>query len=290
MYVPFTGLGLHGGFRGNVWLENRITVFKEYVLTALMAQKKREFIIWVSWRPEEKDNPLVVDLYRTMQKLDGLRTVFTYHGLCFYDDKYPDVVARDRLMNSLSRSLPELKEYVDWADEVYVTCQPSDDMFMDNYVEAIQDIEFGDNKVAGFTKGYIINYANKEVAEYNPDTIPPFSTIRYPKDVFLDPERHFIWFGPYKSHEDVLKLGFIEIPGRGFIVGTHQENISTTWNIPYKGKPVSDMVLFNAGVYFARPIVQKKNRRIIARNIYNRLPLKSVLKCIYYKFNLVKYV
>jgi len=282
--VPFTGLGRHNGYRGDTWLANRIKVFTDYVLPSLTNQTNKNFIIWVAWRPEEKENPQVRELWKLMDNLESMRTVFTFGGTFLYDDKYPHEVAKDRLITNISRFVPELKSYVDWADEVLVTCQPSDDMFLSHTVKTIQEFPWKDEKAIGWTKGYIINYATKELAEYNPDTTPPFATIRYPRDVFLDTEKHYEWIKDFKSHEDVVKLGFKELEGRGFIVGTHQENISTTWNIPYKGLPVhDDMVLFKAGIYFSPPIIQKPNKRIIARKIYNYLPFKPIIRFIYKK-------
>src|SRR3990167_2742486 len=45
---PFTGLGLHAGFRGNVWLKNRIHIFEQFVLPSLLLnQTNTDFILWV---------------------------------------------------------------------------------------------------------------------------------------------------------------------------------------------------------------------------------------------------
>ena len=57
IYCPFTGLGLYGGFRGNRWLQNRIQIFKQFVIPSLKAQTNKDFTLWISWRPEEKNNP-----------------------------------------------------------------------------------------------------------------------------------------------------------------------------------------------------------------------------------------
>ena len=269
-YVPWTGLGLHNGFRGNKWLANRIKIFKSFVIPALMKQTNKNFVLWCSWRPEEKDNLLVKDLRIHLERLDGLTIVFTYGGLCFYDDKYDDETAKKRLLHSLTLSLPALKQHVDFADEVLLTINPSDDMFISTAIQTIQGADFGPNAVIGWEKGYCMNYADKTIAEYNPDTIAPFYTIKFPKDTFLDPKRHFDWIGPYRSHEYVRELGFRALEGRGYVVGCHGANISTNWDIPYKGRILTpaetDSVMLRTGSYFTEPIIIKQNGRLLLEN------------------------
>lgn len=287
LYMPFSGLGLHNGFRGNTWLKNRIRIFKQFVLPSLLNQSKKEFILWVSWRPEEESNPIVQDFYKFLNQIRGMTIVFTYGGLCFWDDKYEDKEASKRLMKSLKLSLPELKSYVGDADYVYMTCQPSDDMYLYNAIETIQKHPF-DYKAIGWEKGYIMNYATKQVAEYNPDTLPPFATIRFPASVFLDPQQHYEYTGPYKSHEYVKEvMDFEPLEGRGFVVGTHGENISTTFNHPYAGKVLSDterdLILIGTGNYFSDPVVIKKGFKLILRQILNILPFEEKIRSMYRK-------
>ncbi len=113
MYVPFTGLGLYGGSRGNKWLRNRIKIFKSYVVRSLQAQTNQNFTIWISWRPEERFNKDVLALEFELKFKFGMdRVVFTYSGVCFYDDKFPDQEARERLAMSLHNSMPTLMEHI----------------------------------------------------------------------------------------------------------------------------------------------------------------------------------
>ena len=64
IYCPFTGLGLYNGFRGNRWLKNRIKIFKQYVVPSLLNQSNQNFILWVSWRPEERNNIIISTLFK----------------------------------------------------------------------------------------------------------------------------------------------------------------------------------------------------------------------------------
>ena len=97
-----------------------------------------------------------------------------------------------------------------------------------------------------------MRYDTKEVSDYNPTTHPPFHTVFYPREKFLDAEKHFEYIHN-ESHEyvkDFLKYDFL--PYRGFIVGCHQDNISTFYGIPFKGELLqglaSEKVLENAGI------------------------------------------
>lgn len=288
LYCPFTGLGKYNGYRGDKWLKNRIRIFKGFTLPALLNQTKKEFILWISWRPEEKKNPIVKEFKQSLDGIRGLTTVFTYGGLCFIDDKYDTEVAKERLLTALEETLPELQSLVtdDW---VYMTIQPSDDMYMSDAVEVIQKEAPEKRKAVGWKEGYIMNYATKEVAEYNPDTVPPFSTIIFPKEIFLDPEAHMVYTGPYRSHEYVNRhLTFKELPGRGFCVGTHGENISTTFKHPYAEREIlgkeREAVWLDFGAWDADPIIVHRHVRLWGRLILNLLPkpIQGIIKNIYH--------
>ena len=288
MYVPFTGLGLYGGMRGNRWLRNRITVFKQFVVPSLLAQTNKDFTVWVGWRPEERDNPYVKELKTWLDKVN-LKVIFTYGGLCFWDDKFPDDVAHSRLTTNLHLSLRDLVDDIGDVDYVYMTIQPSDDCYRYDAVDMIHQALASDNMQAfGFTKGYIINYQTKEVSEYNPNTNPPFYTIKFPKATFLEPQEH-VSYAPIKSHEYVanhLKYGVLD--ERGFMVGCHGENVSTFYNHPFKGDMVDKSILAKFGIADAPTLklpisirkkimrwlpyrVQRKLRYIFGELLYNKL-------------------
>ena len=248
LYTPFTGLGLYGGFRGNRWLRNRIKVFKQFVIPSLLAQTEKNFTLWVGWRPEERSNPHVIELKNWLETTP-LKSIFTYGGLCFWDDKFPDDVAKSRLATNLHLSIRDLVDEIGDVDYVLMTIQPSDDCYASNAVATIQDaLKREDINAFGFTKGYIMNYATGEVSEYNPNTNPPFYTIKFKKSVFIEPQEH-IQFAPIKSHEYVanhLRYGVLD--ERGFLVGTHGENVSTYYNHPFKGNWVDKEILWNFGL------------------------------------------
>jgi hypothetical protein len=106
--------------------------------------------------------------------------------------------------------------------------------------------------------------------EYNPKTNPPFFTIRFPKDVFIDPLKHLKHTGPYKSHEYIPDhMKYAHLDGRGFIVGTHGENVSTHFNHPYGGADIPKDMLSEFGLGMVEPI---KIRYSIRKQLMRKLP------------------
>lgn len=284
--IPFTGLGLYGGFRGNRWLRNRITIFKQFVIPSLLNQTDRDFVVWFQWRPEEKTNKYVIELEKYLKEIPNFNFVFTYEGICIYDDKFEDDIARAKLFNSLHKSLQYLFDHLPDCDEVYWLLQPSDDLYDKNTVALIRKA-FKHNEKAqavSYMRGYICNYRTKEISEYNPNTNPPFSAIRFPRDVFFDPSKHMKYIslkedvGKYKagtpqpSHEYLPKcLETYYFEDRGFCVGCHGENISTYYEHPFKGKQVGSELLDNFGIINAPPLTLPVSYRKV---LMRKLPYK----------------
>jgi hypothetical protein len=289
-YVPFLGLGLYGGSRGKRWLKNRISIFKQFVVPSLLAQTNQNFSLWVSWRREDRGNKDIQLLELYLRGLFGFeRVIFTYSGVCFWDDKYPDEEAHTRLVTSLHQTMTELINHIGGVDTVLMTIQPSDDCYHTGMVDEVQTLlRETDAQAVGYSMGYIANYKTLEVKDYNPETNPPFFTIKFPKSIFIDPLQHMLYTGPYKSHEYVGNtLRYVQIPKRGFLVGCHGENISTHFNLPYAGEQVnSPLTLF--GLEFVKPIkicysirkklmqklphrVQRKLRYIFGEKIYQTI-------------------
>jgi hypothetical protein len=243
---------------------------------SLIAQTNKDFTLWVGWRPEERTNPYVNEL-RDWLNGTPLKVIFTYGGLCFWDDKFPDDVAHSRLTTNLHQSLRDLVDDIGDVEHVYMTIQPSDDCYRYDAVDMIHQALAGDAMQAfGFAKGYIINYQTKEVSDYNPTTNPPFYTIKFKKSTFIEPQEHVV-YAPIKSHEYVanhLKYGVID--DRGFMVGCHGENVSTFYNHPFKGDKVDQSILKKFGNEKTPPLklpisIRKKLLRMLPHRVQRKL-------------------
>lgn len=296
-WTPFTGLGLYGGFRGNRWLRNRIKIFEQFVIPSLLNQTDQDFIHWVAWRPEERDNPHVINLLSRMKRIPGYRVIFTFGGLCMWDDKFSDDEASNKLVKALYATLPELEPVVT-EDIVNVLLVPSDDLYCESAIEWGKRMidENPGVQAVGYKKGYICNYHTKEVLEYNPNTNPPFFMARFPRAVFLDPQKHYNYIStktdegkykagtPYPSHEWIPNaFEMASFDHRGFMVGTHGENISTHFNHPFGGRRIvgleRNIVLDYFGILDADKL---KLPLSIRKKIMRRLPYRWQRKLRYW--------
>ena len=243
MYCPFTGLGLYNGHRGKRWLKNRIKIFKQFVSPSLLAQTNKDFILWISWCHSDRGEGIIDEFKRYLDERFE-KVVFTYSGVCFWDDKYSDEIARERLIDAIHGSMGDLLNVMNDSDTVLMTIQPSDDCYNTSAVARIQEALKDDTvQFVGYKSGYVMDYKTGEIREWNPTTTPPFYTIKFTKETFgmHHPLKHLEYTGPYKSHEYVKDYlngqYFLE---RGFIVGTHGENISTIFKHPFTGEKVGE--------------------------------------------------
>ncbi len=270
LYCPLLGLGLYGGHRGNRWLKNRIHIFKQFVVPSLLNQTNKNFVLWMSVRFEDRKDPIINEFFAWLSDNLPFPVVFTFSGVCFWDDKYSDEEAHNRLIASIHGALPELFDVIGQAAYVLMTIQPSDDCYWGGMVEQVQKT-FAENQAlqaVGYKHGYVMDYKTKEIAEWNPNTNPPFYTIRFAKEVFIDPQRHIAYAG-IKSHEYLTALNLHHFDERGFLVGTHGENISTIFNHPFRGSDVPSEVMREFGLQAVAPLVIKTSLR---KTLMRKLP------------------
>lgn len=237
IYCPVTGVGKNP-YKGNEWFLDRVNIFKNYTLKSLLNQTNKHFLLWLSFRPEERENPLIADLRYVLK---GCNYVFSYNGLMYFDDKNEqnNLTLIDRLQKSLNK-ISTLQ-----GDFIYLTRIDSDDMFHKDVVQLIQDQE-PSVKALTLQNGFVYNKDTNEVAEWNPLTNPPFHTIIFPREVFFDANKHIDWYEGFKSHEDIARLPH-KVLWRGdnrldrlYMVLTHDPkmHISTSWSHPFKGQLV----------------------------------------------------
>ena len=136
-----------------------------------------------------------------------------------------------------------------------------------------------------------MDYATKEIAEYNPITCPPFYTLVFNRKDFLNPQTHFNLIKNLKSHEDIgHHPKFRPLSGRGFIVGCHGENISTSFNHRFKGrvlnKDEAELLMIGAGILNSRPLKFSLSWRIRLRKLFNLLPFHDTITELYHRLPL----
>ena len=226
--IPFSGLGLHGGYRGDEWFKYRINIFHNYTLKALLNQKDKNFIIWCQFRPEEETNPLT----QTIKKPHP--PIFTYNGINFWDDKYP----QDKLWERLRDMLPKLKEIVGDKD-VKLMINGSDDMYGEDAVEGINNEPLEEGIALTHRNGYVYNSDKGRLAEWHPVTNPPFYCLMFKNETFLNTDKHYDYVKTIKSHEYVIsEMKEKRMPDGRFCVTTHSNNISTFFDHPFMANEV----------------------------------------------------
>mgnify|MGYP001607878981 CR=1 FL=1 len=263
--IPITSVGVHGGFRSNSWYKHRLGIFRNHTLKSLANQSDKNFLLWLWFRPEEKDNPITAEWLKAVEDV-GLKYVASFNGLLYVDDKFLSYGLKTKLRNlgqmlwdgwiykewksprelwkytwenknqtlpqRLSLALGELKEAIGTDFEwVYLTRIDSDDMFHREAAACIQVVQPGWKKALVFDKGYIYNVMTGQVAEWNPPTNPPFHTIIFPARTFFDPQAHREYYGSFTSHEDIRKVFECEVLDVGkYMVSFHGKHISTAWH------------------------------------------------------------
>lgn len=263
--IPFTGVGLPG-YGGDEWLAERIKIFKQFTLKSLLNQTHKDWYLWVTFRPEEKDNRQVIALSSYLDTL-GVKYFFTFDGLPYWDDKFggglltgiknslrlvrrswrsgnwqmlkliPSVflnIKNKTLESRLARSLEEIRPPK--VEKIYLSRIDSDDMFNKDYLHYVNSATESSALVCDV--GYIYNQSTQELAYWLPKTNPPFHTIVFGWDEFFGARKHLKKYNGYRSHEDVTKVfKYKELPDGLYCVLTHSPklHISTTWNHPFRG-------------------------------------------------------
>ena len=225
--IPFSGLGLFDGYRGDGWLKYRIELFHKYTLKSLLKQTEQDFLIWLQFRPEEKNNPLIKTI-----KIPH-RHIMTFEGIGIWDDRKEN--EGQRLLDRLTKSLPKLDI---GTEDVKLVNIASDDMYSEEVIASIKEQPFEEGTVLTHRLGYIYTISDR-LAEWNPETHPPFHTIMFSNETFSNPQKHFDFIRRCKSHELIPEIfKEVRMPDRRYMVLVHNANISTNWVHHFRGKEV----------------------------------------------------
>lgn len=276
--IPMTGVGVGRGFKNDAWFKDRIDIFKKYTLNSLLKQSNRAFLLWLTFRPQERNHPYVRELAQYLHE-NRVATIMTFEGLMWWDDKFSKGLKnaimniarvgrqcwRDKdfkplipatleiifapknktLLNRLERALYELRKAQELQDAnyIFVTRIDSDDMFHREEIAEIQRVTPFEGALV-HKNGYIYNSNTNEMAEWNPKTNPPFHTIIFLGSKFFNPVEHLRFYNGFRSHEDVTKcFKTKQLEDGRYCVLIHQKHISTIWDHPFKGKPVDPKLL-----------------------------------------------
>lgn len=232
-YCCFTGKGLYQGFRGQKWYDFRADIFEKYTLKSLMNQINKDFGVWISFRPEEKDNPTTKKIREALEK-SWLNYVMTFNGIMMTDDR--GVEHNEDLEERLAKSLPEIERLIGNAEYVYETNLDSDDTLHKSFSEIVQKKEFKPGGALYMKNGFAYNINDRLVDWHNPESNQNY-TIMFPKEFYLDANKRLMYLHGLKTHEEVpIRFDSEQLPDGLYCSIIHGTNISTVWNHPYIGK------------------------------------------------------
>lgn len=241
-YTTVTGRGKFDGFRGQEWYDYRLEIFKNYTLKSLLSQTDKDFTLWMSFRPQEIDNPTTEKIEKAIREA-GINYVLTFDGMIMYDDR------SDRNSNLIERTANSLLllEPIE-EDYVYETHFDSDDMVSKNFVKLVKSYPFKERGALYMKDGYVLN-TDGRVAEWHNPTSQQNYTIMYPRKIYLDPFDRYKYQNGLHTHEEIpSKFNAEELPKGMYCSVIHGKNISTIWGHPFMGKEVDKSILKEFGL------------------------------------------
>lgn len=217
------------------WLKRRIVLFKQYTISSLLHQTNKNFIHWISFRDKlDKNNFLIKQLSSFLKSLD-YSFIFTFNGQPYWDDRAPNDTLEERLRKSLKLIEPFCRN----KDYVYLTMLDSDDMFHREVVDEIQNEGFRNKGALIYQKGFVFNDGTEQFADWFCES-PPFYTLMYPQEIFLDASKKLEYDKPFTTHEDIIKhFDYKILSENRYCYLVHEDNKSTGWEHPFRGKEYS---------------------------------------------------
>jgi hypothetical protein len=220
-----------------VWIDRRIKIFKDYTLKSLNNQYIKKFIHWISFRKEHKELPVVKKFVentkqREEAKKNNHKTVFTFNGQPYFDDKGNNEDLLERFDNDLNI----IGDYVN--DDVLFTVLDSDDLIHKMFTYEVQHYPF-QRRAMYCQKGYIYNIEKDELADWFVISFPAY-TLAISREEFLNPKKYINFWREFESHEDIPRVfNAKRMNDNRFCCTVHDKNKSTIWNHPFKGRSYS---------------------------------------------------
>jgi hypothetical protein len=233
LYCPFSGLGKYDKQRTTEYWDYRVKIFEKFTLPSLLNQSNKNWTLWISFRPQDKNAEFVVTLAHILSD-SQVSYVFTFNGIAMWDDR--GLENNDTLLERTKLNIEELKPFIkdDW---VYITSIGSDDMLAKDAVAEIQKQEPQAKKALYFLSGFIFDSRTEQLADWNRDTPCSKYTVIYPKEVILDAQKWWDYeYSCLKSHEYITTCyTAIQLPDRLYACVVHGANISTDWLHKFRG-------------------------------------------------------
>jgi|TARA_Y100000310_G_scaffold312222_1_gene359300 hypothetical protein len=232
--VPFTGKTPNGdGFTSQAWYDKRASLFERFTIPSLKNQTRKDFLLWVTFRPEELFNKTTKKIARVLSE-SKIDNIMSFNGTMFTEDRavWHNVDLKERLAVCLS----EVKKMVGDATHIYETNLDSDDMVHRDFSKTVQERKYKKHGALYMGKGFAYNTQGR-VADWNNPTSNQNYTIMFPATEYFDPEKRLKYLKGFKSHEEIPELFKAErLPDGMYCTVIHGDNISTVWQHPFREK------------------------------------------------------
>lgn len=199
---------IHSDFSRNIgkdlkWFEYRLKIFENFTLRSLVNQTNDDFY-YVMYLRKCFPEKLVPQLKGVLMQ-SGLRYLIIYY------DKEND------LKKKITTSLPNAKY-------IYDTRIDFDDLFHKDAVKEIQSYKFKWRRALIYQKGFCYDCVNKRM-RYHFIDCPPFHTIMYPYEIYLNINTASEYRGTINGH-DTVKAGMnsVILSPNKYIVLFHGKN------------------------------------------------------------------
>ena len=183
------------------WIDYRIDIFMKYTALSLMNQSNQNFLTIVRYIGASEG--LVLDAISKYKPL-------------------PEniVFVKESMANKI------IENYVKDTDVFYIVRLDSDDMYVPNFIERLNEVEYYDNLQCIICQdGYVYDVLNNDLAIWHYPS-PPFYTFVYNTSKYWKGERYKLEHG----HEGAIKLKHEILPGLNFIFLVHDKNISSRFD------------------------------------------------------------
>lgn len=164
------------------WFKYRLKILENFTLKSLVNQTIKNFYYVIYLRrcfPEA----LVLELQKILNN-SGLRNAIIYY------DKENDI------KNKISSYFPKSKY-------IYATRIDSDDLFHKDVVREIQSYQFKRRQALIYQRGYCYDCINKKM-RHHLMSCPPFHTIMYPYELYLDLNTAAEYRGSSGGHDTII--------------------------------------------------------------------------------------
>ncbi len=212
--INFNAMHLHDKRFDPQWIENRISIFREFTMKSLINQSRQDFLVLLRYEEKTEDH--------IQQALF----------------KFPQLPANIEFVKE-KQFEKRILEYVGNSPEFFISRIDSDDMYHKSYIELLHEYQPANEHVVALIPqdGYMYDSINHRLAHWSHYS-PPFYTLIYQTSDFLRRIRYKLIGG----HSKIIRFNHEILPPGNFMVVVHSDNSVTNFNRPQRQEIITDEI------------------------------------------------